>query len=129
MFFSTVAPGLTYSETMELALLFTRKLEDQPTDDSYIDLESSIHNTPVAAIKLDKSLTDELNASKNFETYLELALNDELGSDSKPEAQLAKGSQLEDQTALGDISLAELIKKESEKSQAFEDILRAALDE
>ena len=122
---------MTYSETMEHALLAARQeLENTSDNDSYIDLETSIHNTPVASIKLNKSLTDELNASKNFEAYLELAVKDgsplasQLGDD-----QCSRPQSLTETEYPNAVPLAELIKQEAEKSQAFEDMLRAALDE
>lgn len=126
---------MTYSETMEHALLAARQeLENTSDNDSYIDLETSIHNTPVASIKLNKSLTDELNASKNFEAYLELAVKDELGDGSPLAPQLgddlcSRPQSLTETEYPNAVPLAELIKQEAEKSQAFEDMLRAALDE
>ena len=126
---------MTYNETMEHALLAARQeLENTSDNDSYIDLETSIHNTPVASIKLNNSLTDELNASKNFEAYLELAVKDEHGDGSPLAPQLGDDQcsrpQLLTETEYPNaVPLAELIKQEAEKSQAFEDMLRAALDE
>ena len=135
MYVSAEYKGMTYNETMEHALLAARQeLENTSDNDSYIDLETSIHNTPVASIQLNKSLTDELNASKNFEAYLELAVKDELGDGSPLAPQLgddrcSRPQSLTETEYPNAVPLAELIKQEAEKSQAFEDMLRAALDE
>lgn len=93
-------------------------------DDSYIDLETSIHTEPVS--KLRTSLSNELNATQDFERYLESVLNDDLDADSDHKQRDSEENLDEDET---DLSITEIVRNESEKAKAFEEFLMAALDE
>lgn len=111
-----------YTDTMVLAMHMARSPGVHPSEDSLLDLETSIHEQPLS--KLGSLVCDELNASRRFEELL----STELGGNSSAtdgDAPLEPRKMALESTSSD--SLDEFMAKETQENRAFEEYLHLAL--
>ena len=109
---------MPYVDTMMIAMDLARSNEQ---DDSFL-ADKSIHEQSI--LTLHTKVSDELNASKQFEQLLQSQLMDDLSNVSGGEVLQTFDSSTDSD------SLFDLVKKEQDESRAFEEYLqRSLLDE
>lgn len=113
---------MTYAKCMTIAMDMSRY--QNLNDDSLIDLETSMYVEPLSA--LSTQVSDELNASRQFEQLLCSQLQSEVPSGSPIPSKHVNAYDLSPDDTEQE-SLLDIVRKEADDSKAFEEFLHKSL--